>query len=239
MTTFVLVHGAWGGAHNFRKVRRPLQHAGHEVFSPSLTGLGERSHLARPDHNLSTHIQDVVNAVWYEDLRDIVLLGHSYGGMVITGVAERLPDRIQHLVFLDAFQPANGQSLYDIARGPNNSAPADDNWRVAPPQRSENPDDPEVRWAKERRHPQARACFEEKVTLSRPLEEQPFTLTYIVASERPDPGAFFDDTAERLRGNPRWTVRKVAGAHNMTMTHPNELGGLLLELFGAKVAVNA
>src|SRR4051794_19239491 len=120
MTTFVLVHGAWGGSYGFRKVRRLLQQAGHEVYTPSLTGQGERSHLATPSVNLSTHVQDVYNAIWYEDLTNIVLLGHSYGGMVVTGVAEKMPERIAHLVFLDAFQPTDGQSLYDIARHPTN-----------------------------------------------------------------------------------------------------------------------
>src|SRR5215216_685594 len=113
MTTYVLVHGAWGGSYGFRQVRRLLQQAGHEVFTPSLTGQGERSHLASPAINLSTHIQDVVNAIWCEDLTDIVLVGHSYGGMVVSGVADKIPERIQHIVFLDALQPADAQSLYD------------------------------------------------------------------------------------------------------------------------------
>ncbi len=240
MATFVLVHGAWGGAHNFRKVRPLLRQAGHEVFTPSLTGNGERYHLARPDINLSTHIQDVVNAIWYEDLSDIILLGHSYGGMVVTGVADKMPERIKHLIFLDAFQPSNGQSLYDIARSPGNNTPAaSDDWRIAPMVRAANPNDPEAQWAAARRHPQSRACFEEKVTLSKPLEEYPFGLTYIVASERPDPEAFFDKTAERLRQNPRWTVRQVPGPHNMTMTHPRELTDLLLEVAAGAVAASA
>jgi pimeloyl-ACP methyl ester carboxylesterase len=237
MTTYVLVHGAWGGSYGFRHVRRLLQQAGEEVFTPSLTGQGERFHLAAPEINLSTHIQDVCNAIWYEDLTDIVLLGHSYGGMVVTGVADKMPERIAHLVFLDAFQPSDGQSLYDIARGPTNSTAADDGWRIEPPRRTEN--NPDALWAQARRHPQSRATFEEKVKLSVPLEERPFSLTYIVASERPDPAPYFDATAERLRGNPRWTVRPVAGGHTMTMTHPRELADQLLELFAGKVAVTA
>jgi pimeloyl-ACP methyl ester carboxylesterase len=232
MTTYVLVHGAWGGSYGFRQVRRLLLQAGHEVFTPSLTGQGERSHLASPSINLST--QDVVNVIWCEDLTDIVLVGHSYGGMVVSGVADKIPERIQHLVFLDAFQPADGQSLYDITHRANNSTPAD-HYRVAPPVRNEQPDHPEVRWAAQRRQPQSRACFEEKVKLSMPLEERPFSLTYIVATERPDPSPQFDETAERLRGNPRWTVRQVAGAHSMQLTHPTELSNLLLELFAGKV----
>src|SRR6202020_2122392 len=111
MTTFVLVHGAWGGSWGFRLVRRPLREAGHEVFTPSLTGRGERAHLASPQVNLSTHVLDVVNTILYEDLSDIVLLGFSYGGMVVTGALEHVADRGSHLVYLDAFVPAAGPSL--------------------------------------------------------------------------------------------------------------------------------
>lgn len=233
MSTYVLVHGAWGGAHNWRKVRPLLQQAGQAVFTPCLTGLGERSHLAGPHVDLSTHIQDVVNAVWYEDLSDIVLVGHSYGGMVVTGAAERLADRIQHLVFLDAFQPADGQSLYDLTGGNPRAAAADD-WRVPPLQRNEDPNDPEVQWSAARRGAQPRATLEERVHLSVPLEERPFKLTYIVATARPDPGEIFDATAARLRSNPRWTVREIWGGHNMQRTNPDGLAQLLLEVAAAE-----
>ena len=111
MAVFVLVHGAWGGAHGFRKVRGPLREAGHEVFTPSLTGIGERAHLTSPQVSLTTHIADVVNAVWYEDLSDIVLLGYSYGGVVVTGALEHIGDRVRHLVYLDAFVPGDGDAV--------------------------------------------------------------------------------------------------------------------------------
>jgi pimeloyl-ACP methyl ester carboxylesterase len=90
MAIFVLVHGAWGGSHGFRPLRRPLLSAGHEVYTPSLTGLGERAHLSSPQVNLTTHVTDLVNVVTYEDLSDIVLLGYSYGGMVVTGALEHI-----------------------------------------------------------------------------------------------------------------------------------------------------
>src|SRR6266516_2207916 len=120
MAVFVLVHGAWGGAHGFRKVRGPLRQAGHEVFTPSLTGIGERAHLTSPQVNLTTHIADVVNAVWYEDLSDIVLLGYSYGGAVVTGALEHIGDRVRHLVYLDAFVPGDGDTVVGLggAGGP-------------------------------------------------------------------------------------------------------------------------
>jgi pimeloyl-ACP methyl ester carboxylesterase len=111
----VLVHGAWGGAHGFRAVRPLLQGAGHAVFTPSLTGIGERSHLASPQVTLSTHVADVSNAILYEDLDEVVLLGFSYGGMVVTGALAHVADRVHHLVYLDAFVPDDGQSVSSLA----------------------------------------------------------------------------------------------------------------------------
>lgn len=96
--TYVFVHGAWGGGWDWRPVSDILTSRGHVVFRTTLTGLGERAHLATPDIGLETHITDVMNAILYENLRDVTLVGHSYGGMVITGVADRIPDRIAHLV---------------------------------------------------------------------------------------------------------------------------------------------
>ena len=115
MTTYVLVHGGHHGGWCYKKVARLLRNAGHEVYSPTLTGLGERRHLLSADVDLDMHITDVVGVLTVEDLRDVVLVGHSYGGMVITGVADRVPDRIKELVYLDAAHPRNGESLADVA----------------------------------------------------------------------------------------------------------------------------
>jgi ribulose-5-phosphate 4-epimerase/fuculose-1-phosphate aldolase/pimeloyl-ACP methyl ester carboxylesterase len=225
MSTYVLVHGAWGGSYGWRKVRPLLQQAGHSVFTPSLTGLGERAHLASPEVNLSTHIQDVCNALWYEDLTDVILVGHSYGGMVVTGVADRMPERIKHLVYLDAFLPGDGQSLFDLGGGRGARETTD--WRI--PMRQTN--EPTDQWNQARRQPHPRATLEEKLSLAAPLENRPFSLTYIVATGRGDPSPFFDGAAERLRRNPRWTVREISGGHGMTRTNPTGLVQLLLELF--------
>src|SRR5260221_7032991 len=113
MATFVLVHGAWHGSWGWKRVRKALQARGHEVFTPTLTGVGERSHLLSRHVNLDTHIDDVVNLIRWEELSDVVLCGHSYGGCVISGVADRVPDRIGALVYLDAFVLEDGQSLHD------------------------------------------------------------------------------------------------------------------------------
>ena len=126
MTAFVLVHGAWGGSWGFRKVRPLLQQAGHETFTPSLTGIGEREHLTSEQVTLSTHVEDVVRHVICEDLDHIVLLGFSYGGMVVTGALDRIGERVDHLVYLDAFVPDDGQSVVDLVGGA--SFPTD-GWR--------------------------------------------------------------------------------------------------------------
>ena len=114
MATFVIVHGAWSGGHAWRWVRPLLRSAGHEVFTPALTGLGERSHLASAQIDLETHVRDVIAVLEYEDLREVVLVGHSYGGMVISGVADRVPERLALLVYLDAEVPMDGQSELDL-----------------------------------------------------------------------------------------------------------------------------
>ena len=115
MTSYVLVHGGGHGGWCYQKVKRILEAAGHEVFAPSMTGLAERAHLLSPSVDLDCHIDDIVQLLHYWDLRDVVLVGHSYGGMVITGVADRAADRIAKVVYLDAANPTNGQSLVDVA----------------------------------------------------------------------------------------------------------------------------
>src|SRR5262245_2504150 len=111
MATYVLVHGGGHGGWCYQPVARLLEARGHTVYAPTLTGLGERSHLLSPAIDLDLHIHDVVQLLHYEDLRDVILVGHSYGGMVITGVADRATDRVGHLVYLDAAMPVNGEAL--------------------------------------------------------------------------------------------------------------------------------
>jgi pimeloyl-ACP methyl ester carboxylesterase len=128
VSTFVLVHGAWHGSWCWKRVRRELQRRGHDVFTPTLTGLADRSHLLTPEVTLETHILDVVNLIEWEELDQVVLCGHSYAGAVVAGVADRLPQRIRSLVYLDAFIPENGQGL-------SKNVPAErvqDGWKVHP-----------------------------------------------------------------------------------------------------------
>jgi pimeloyl-ACP methyl ester carboxylesterase len=111
---YVIVHGAWGGSWAFKKVDSLITAQGHVVYRPSLTGQGERVHLASADVNLTTHVNDVVNLILFEGLRDIILVGHSYGGMVITGVANKVHDRIRKLIYLDAMVPNDGETVMGL-----------------------------------------------------------------------------------------------------------------------------
>ncbi|MCU1451410.1 MAG: alpha/beta hydrolase fold protein [Acidimicrobiales bacterium] len=176
MATYVLVHGGGHGAWCYQPLARILRLGGHEVYSPTLTGLGERSHLLRPGIDLDTHIDDVVNVLRFEDLRDVILVGHSYGGMVITGVGDRASDRIGKLVYLDAANPVNGQSLVDVS-GPIIEAVrpygrvVDGVELVLFPDPEivklfgvTDPDD--VAWITDRLTPHPWACFEQKLELT-------------------------------------------------------------------------
>src|SRR4051812_1484157 len=114
MATFVLVPGAWMGGWCWKKLTPGLQAAGHQVYTPTLTGLGERVHLARPEIDLDTHTQDIVNLLEFEEARDVILVGHSYAGTVVTSVADRVPERLSMLVYLDSGAPPDGKSVFDL-----------------------------------------------------------------------------------------------------------------------------
>jgi pimeloyl-ACP methyl ester carboxylesterase len=226
MTTFVLVHGAWGGAHGFRLVRRILQVEGHEVFTPSLTGIGERAHLTGPQVTLRTHVDDVVNQILFEDLDDIVLLGFSYGGMVVTGALEHVADRVGHLVYLDAFVPDDGQSVADFTGMSRGRRGPDDPWSIAPPSREL--DDPGLTaWWNARRVAQPRGTFTEAVRLARPLEEYAFGLTYVKATGGPSDDDPFVPFGERARDNPAWAYHEIATSHMIPENRPAELVAIL------------
>lgn len=235
MSTYVLVHGGWSGAHGFRHVRRRLVAAGHEVFTPSLTGIGERAHLASPMVNLTTHVRDVVNQVLYEDLTGIVLLGFSYGGFVVTGALAHIADRVSHLVYLDAFVPDDGETALGhtmgIEAGP---ATVNESWLVPPPERTY--DDPtESEWMTARRTPHPIGCFTEPVRLARPLEEFDFARTYVKATLDPptDIGAAaLERAGARAKASPAWRYHELATTHMVPSNRPDELAALLLDLDG-------
>ncbi|HKY14303.1 MAG TPA: alpha/beta hydrolase [Microthrixaceae bacterium] len=233
MAVYVLVHGGWSGAHGFRHVRRRLAAAGHEVFTPSLTGIGERAHLASPMVNLSTHVRDVVNQVLYEDLSEIVLLGFSYGGFVITGALDHIAGRVRHLVYLDAFVPDDGETALGHTMGIE-AGPATliEDWLVPPPERTF--DDPaEAAWMNARRTPHPIGCFTEPIPVRRPPEEFGFTRTYIKATLDPPTDVGADALAragERAKASPAWRYRELSTTHIVPSNRPDELTAILLEL---------
>lgn len=233
MANIVLVHGAWGGSYGFRKLRPILHRAGHEVFTPSLTGIGERSHLTHPGVDLSLHITDVVNLIRYEDLEDIVLVGFSYGGMVVTGALDRIGDRVRHLVYLDAFVPENGQSVQAITgrfSGPEaGKIDAGHTWLVAPlPRRLDDPE--ETAWSEARRSLQPVGTLSEPVRLTKALEEWPFTRTYIKATADPDEGpeSPFWAAAARAKASEHWAYRELPTHHLVAFSMPEQLSAMLL-----------
>lgn len=231
MTTYVLVHGAWSGAHVFGRVRPLLQEAGHQVFTPSLTGLGERVHLTGPQVGLSTHVQDVVHHLLYEDLDDVVLLGFSYGGMVVTGALDRVAERVRHLVYLDAFVPADGQSLADLAGIAADPPQLGEAWAVEP--RSRQMDDAELQaWQQVRRTPQPVRTFTEPVRTAVPVEDRPFPLSYVKATADPDEAgdSAFWRHAAHARDSDRWSYHEIDSHHSVPLARPQELADVLLTL---------
>lgn len=231
MATFVVVHGAWGGGFAWRKLRAPIFARGHELLTPTLTGLGERTHLASPAVDLATHVQDVVGAIETEDLREVVLVGHSYGGMVVTGVVDRLPGRIGRLIYLDAFVPRDGDSVLtllpaDVAKDIHSRVV--DGWRLPPnPLPADTPAE-DVAWLVPRRATQPFATFTQSLHLG-PAQPPPRAYIYC---RRSGPVDVFRPFAERARREPGWSYREIDASHSPHITAPAALTELLLELAG-------
>src|SRR5438552_12765191 len=187
MTSFVLIHGAWHGSWCWKRVRRLLQAQGHDVFTPTLTGLGERSHLLSRDVNLETHILDVVNLIQWEELSDVILCGHSYGGAVITGVADRIPDTIRSLVYLDAFVLRNGENVAQHVPEPQYKQMADgsnsagEGWKVPPsPAEVFSTNSEDCEWVNRQCTMHPRECFEQRIKLTGGIEKV-LNITFILA----------------------------------------------------------
>jgi pimeloyl-ACP methyl ester carboxylesterase len=229
MGCFLVCHGAWSGGWSWKKMRPLLRAAGHEVFTPTYTGLGERAHLAHPLVDLETHIQDVLAVIEAEDLHDIHLVAHSYGGMVGTGVADRMPARIRHLIYLDAFVPADGQSLQDQVGGgaPRNAV---DGWLIPPnPAPSTTPPE-DLAWAVPRQRHQPARCFTQPLRVADPAP--PFARSYIHCT-RKDGHDPFRPIADRLRHAPGWGSYTMDASHSPNITAPEALATLLLQLAAA------
>jgi len=239
VATYVLVHGGGHGGWCYQRVARILRSAGHDVYTPTLTGLGERWHLMRPGIDLDTHIDDIVNVLHYDDLHDVIVVGHSYGGMVITGVGDRASDRTGKLVYLDAANPVNGQSLVDVS-GPIIEAVrpygrvVDGVELVLFPDPEivklygvTDPDD--IAWMTERLTPHPWACFEQKLRLANEDALWAIAQYHIVCTSTLATRDF--ELMEKARADGRlWDVDT---GHDLMITEPQFVANALLEIASA------
>jgi pimeloyl-ACP methyl ester carboxylesterase len=228
MAVFVLVHGAFHGGWCYARVAALLRQQGHEVFTPTLTGLGQRAHLTAGSIDLSTHIEDVVNVLICEELDQVILCRHSYGGMVITGVAAHLGERLDTLVYLDAIVPEHGQSLFDIV-GPEiaertTASACGSGWVPALPASYFNVNAEDVDWVERRCGPHPLACFTQTVELTG-KEALVRRRVYILAENY----AFGLNArvCEKLSRLPGWTTASLKSGHDVMIDEPGRLAELL------------
>jgi len=227
--TFLVCHGAWSAGWAWKKMHPLMRKAGHRLVTPSYTGLGERAHLAIPSIDLDTHIADMLNVIKYEDLRDIVLIGHSYGGMVATGVADRARDKVRQLIYIDAFVPEGGQSLNDLNEGSQRrmeELKASGEWRAPPNPTPPDTSPEDVDWLSERRVPMPIKCFEAKLKMSGPLT---LPRSYIYAT-RITPADTFGPFAKMAKNDPAWRYFEIDASHSPNVTAPEALMALLEEI---------
>ena len=226
MADVVVAHGAWSAGWAWKKMRPLMAARGHTLWTPSYTGLGERSHLARPDVDLSTHITDIVQVLEMEDLRDVVLIGHSYGGMVATGVADRVPGRLQRVIYLDAFVPEDGQSLAMLTGQTPEAmrAAAEDGWRAPPRPLPADTPRADQAWVMGRRMTHPVECFVEPIRLTGAGAALP--RHYILALRKDERGTF-DRFHDRAGSTPGWTTHQIDASHSPHITAPDALADLL------------
>jgi pimeloyl-ACP methyl ester carboxylesterase len=244
MSTFVLIHGAWHGGWCWRKVEPPLRQSGARVYAPSLSGMGERSHLTRHIDpaaiNLNLHIEDVVKLLESEGLDDAILVGHAYAGMVITGVAEVCPQRVAHLVYVNGVVPGDGQAMVDqldAVRGPEFTArirgAIERGEEFLPPpttaeeiqQRWAISDPEDLYWMLPRLSPQSTASFSQPLSVGN-SQSQEISRTFILSSE-----SGFDLVAERARQS-GWGLFQLDTGHDPMITKPKEVADILLKTAG-------
>jgi pimeloyl-ACP methyl ester carboxylesterase len=230
--TFVLVHGAFHGAWCWKHVRDQLRHAGHDVYTPTLTGLGERAHLVNPGIDLETHIRDVSQVIEVEELADVILVGHSYAGYVVAGVADRLSRKIKRLIYLDVFLPVTGTDFFSnipppqlqevmssLVEGYLVPAFSPEKFGVLPVESEE------WRWVKRRLTPQPVATFQTVLTLSDAIDD--VQKTYIRCA--PDMAPEADPVHLTIKDSPGWRYRQLATTHDAMVLAPQALALLLLE----------
>ena len=233
--TYVLIHGAWHGGWAWRLVAPILRHAGHEVYAPSLTGMGDRSHLLRAEIDLELHVADVVAVLEAHDLSDVILLGHSYGGMVITGAADRAAKRIRRLVYFDAFVPENGRCLFDYvaAAVPERAAGFRKMGEAtgfvdAPPNSVWGHTDPRViDWIRPRevRMPFRTQTQPLRLANEAALARIPKTFVHCTSPETGTFGQF----AAKVRNDPAWRFHELKSGHDAMILQPQAVAELLLK----------
>lgn len=236
MAAIVVCHGAWGGGWAWRRMRAPLRAKGHELFTPSYSGLAERFRFLSPSVGLSTHIEDVVALLFSEDLTGVVLIGHSYGGMVATGVADLQAGRIAQIIYFDAFVPADGQSVFDF-HSPDERDRLREianvhgaGWLMPPSPLAPEVPPGDAAWLKARRMPQPLKTFEEPIRLTGAAAGLP--RAYIYCTQKA-PDDVFASFAARARDDPGWRYREIDSGHTPNATAPDRLADLIDELIAA------
>lgn len=224
--TFLLVHGAWHGGWCWRDVASFLRSSGHRVFTPTLTGLGERAHLRSPAVDLEIHIADIVNTIEVEELSRVTLVGHSYGGMVVTGVADRMPCTIERLIYLDAVVPEHGHSMFDFQPAGERErakAVAIDGWLMAPPSVEVLGLDPGDQrtggWVTRRLTPHPIATWEQPLRLSQ--REMP--PRHFIHCTSPNLFGMFDRFATHALQASNWKFSRLATGHDAMVSAPRNL----------------
>jgi pimeloyl-ACP methyl ester carboxylesterase len=233
MTNYVLVHGAFHGGWCWRDVATRLRDAGHTVFTPTLTGLGERSHLATSEVDLETHIADIVGVFDWEDLSNAVLVGHSYGGVPITGAGDRLADRISALVYLDAVIPEDGMALIDYQPTKRrqafvDSVAAGNGWQIPQPAAAvyDVHDVDLAAWVDSKCMAHPWATFNQAVRLSGAIEGIDRRVCIrCTATQLP----YLNQFSDGLKESPGWEVVYLDAGHDCMVTVPDETTGLLLD----------
>jgi pimeloyl-ACP methyl ester carboxylesterase len=224
MATFFVAHGAWSAGWAWKKMHPLLRERGHALVVPTQTGLGERAHLAGPEVDLETHVADLLGVLHCEDLHDVILLGHSYGGMVATLLADRAPERFTQLVYLDAFVPRDGQALIDLVPPAlSQSWPAGD-WRTPPNPLPPDTSPEDVAWIMPRRVPQPRGCFTQPVKLTGAGAALPRTYIFCTRQAAGQPFRPFAERAQREGG---WRYLEIDATHSPNVTAPDVLARLL------------
>jgi pimeloyl-ACP methyl ester carboxylesterase len=223
VATVVIVHGMWSGGWYFQPTARILRAAGHEVYTPTLTGVGERVHLGTPETDLETHALDIVNVLEYEDLREVTLVGFSYGGAVVTVVADRVPERIAQVIYLDAWVPRDGERVADLIpeaaeRFATIAREVGDGWRIPR-------DPPEPR---KTAHPLGGLL--QPATLRNGERTAAIPKSYVLFTRN---SFYHAQVMARMAAEAKasgWRYRELEADHIAPETHPRELAEVLLGL---------